>query len=49
MFLTFEAFHFEISGNEDIDLQPLNILLISLIFEVLHFDISDNEANDSQL
>ena len=41
--LTFEVFHFDISGNDINELHSRNISLISLTFEVFHFDISDND------
>ena len=45
-FLTLEIFHFDISGNDSIDLQPKNILFISVTLDVFHFDISGNTFND---
>ena len=45
IFLTFEIFHFDISGNEDNLEQLKNIELILLTFEVFHADISGNRDN----
>ena len=47
--VTFEIFHFEISGIETKDVQLLNKEFIFVIFEVFHFDISGNEFKDKQL
>ena len=47
--VTFDVFHFEISGNDSNDLQLQNIPHILLTLEVFQFDISGNDVNDSQL
>ena len=44
--LTFEVFHFDISGNDINAWQPKNIKLISVTLEVFHIDISGNDINE---
>ena len=44
--MTLDVFHFEISGKEDNELHPLNILDIFLTSDVFHFEISGKEDNE---
>ena len=46
--LTFEVFQFDISGNEDKELQIANIEPMSITFEVSNFYISGNEDKELQ-
>ena len=45
--ITLKVFHLDISGNDDNDLQFLNIHLIYLTLFVFHLDTSGNDDNDS--
>jgi len=47
--MTLLVFHLDILGNDDNDLQLLNISLRFLTLLVFHFYISGNNDNDSQL
>ena len=38
--MTLDTFHFDISGKDNNEVQPLNKELIFLMFIVFHFDIS---------
>ena len=49
MLLRLSVFHFDISGNDNIDVQYGNKQLILLTLLVFHFDISGNDNNDVQL
>ena len=49
MSLTFDIFHFDISGNDSKEEHLQNILEISLAFDIFHFDISGNNFNDEHL
>ena len=44
--ITFEVFHFDISGNENNSLLLENISPILVTLEVSNFDMSGNEDND---
>ena len=44
--ITFEVFHFEISGNDANEFHPANIADIFVTFEIFHFEISGNDANE---
>ena len=44
--ITFDVFHFEISGNDINEEHPLNKLHISVTLEVFHFEMSGNDIND---
>ena len=44
--ITFDVFHFDISGKDNNNEHPLNIYSILIISDVFHFDISDKDNND---
>ena len=49
IFVTFEVFHFEISGNDDKDEHPENILPKLFTLFVFHFDKSGKDSSDEHL
>ena len=46
--MTFEVFHFEISGKDINALHPLNIFDMLMVSEVFHFEILGNVFNNIQ-